>query len=46
MHTKDLFDAEATIQKQHVKEGIWQDTSPIVRSFAGYRKKNDIIIAW
>jgi len=39
MSTKDLFIAEATIKKQHVKKGICQDTTPILGSFAGYRKK-------
>jgi len=37
MYMKDLFMAEATIQKQHVR--ICQDTTPILGSFADYRKK-------
>ena len=45
MHTKDVFIAEATIQKQHVNEGICQGTTPILGSFAGYRE-NNLIIAW
>jgi len=39
MSTKDLFIAKAAIQKQHVKQGICQDTTPVLGSFAGYRKK-------
>jgi len=34
MYTKDLFIAEATIQKQHLNKGICQDTTPISGSFA------------
>ena len=39
MYTKDLFIAEATIKKQHVKEGICQNTTPVLGTFAGFRKK-------
>jgi len=39
MSTKDLFTAEATLQKQHVKKGICQDTIPVLGSFADDRKK-------
>jgi len=39
MYTKDVFIAEATIQKQHVKKGICQNTTPVLGSFAGDRKE-------
>jgi len=37
MYMKDLFIAEATIQKQHVNERHLRDT--ILGSFVDYRKK-------
>jgi len=41
---KGLFTAEATIQKQHVNEGIWQDATPILGSFAVKKQYYDRLI--
>ena len=45
LHVHERLIAEATIQKQRVKKGICQDTTPVLGSFAVCRKKNDLIIA-
>jgi len=39
MYIKDLFIAEATIQNNTWMKGICYDTTPILGSFADYRKK-------
>jgi len=45
MYIKDLFIAEATIQKQHVNEGICQEILPFLLALLTI-VKNDLIIAW